>query len=691
MSNTVGGIIETKEIGLRISDSGTYENTEILDGKLVLKKVDELTYYEEGSWTSDVIDLTDNFAEFGKLFATYEDTNNATIAILTRTSSDGITFDEWVALGEDGSILSEKKQFIQVKVNLFAGYVNQEVVISEFNDINEKERFTPNEYINTENGLKLERNYIRDMNVDESWNDEGILHKLAINKDEWRTLDKLDIVVDNGEVTEILQGEFTKTEYVDLLPLIKVGDTNGSLSSGQVYVTTDERGDWILKNTTSIQLINSHGFDKDITTYLRTAVVGTVNQYIEIEFPKHFLIGKYKFELGKYNTQYSNMASWDILARVNGEWITVHSGTNARIAATVENEFTPVLADAIRIKCTAKHGSNSWGFDDFYLYEMNSVPIHKSFILHNGEYKKYDSTWQTVSTTIPSKEEFLLNGMDSLTPLLDRVTNLETNLISSPLDELEGIFEIVTLTNDISLRQAVINASSLPQFIKLTQNKYVNKIENLEVQDNNVPLYLINKGFSQWYTYNTYTTDFEIVNTDDIEEIRNKAMNSSTVNSIGEFDWSKFNVDYFNIGILLDNEDTIVNNILLNELIPINTKEITKSSFYILNTTARIDVMLEGTLLRAILSDDDLGRVQYRVLLNNQPYRYNNENEEGWSDLLLSPYNINMNLYDESIIIPNDNNTVRIEFRDAFGTEDYWESIFFAKKQKGKFTYAFIM
>lgn len=45
--------------------------------------------------------------------------------------------------------------------------------------------------------------------------------------------------------------------------------------------------------------------------------------------------------------------------------------------------------------------------------------MKKTLILHNGEYKKFDTTWQTVSQTLPTKEQFLSNGMDSISPLLD--------------------------------------------------------------------------------------------------------------------------------------------------------------------------------------------------------------------------------------------------------------------------------
>ena len=46
--------------------------------------------------------------------------------------------------------------------------------------------------------------------------------------------------------------------------------------------------------------------------------------------------------------------------------------------------------------------------------------MRKTLILHNGEYKKFDTTWQTVSPTLPTKDVFMSDGMDSISPLLDR-------------------------------------------------------------------------------------------------------------------------------------------------------------------------------------------------------------------------------------------------------------------------------
>ena len=247
-------------------------------------------------------------------------------------------------------------------------------------------------------------------------------------------------------------------EYVDLLPIIK--HSTNSVDSGNSFSTSDTRGTWTVKNTIGKNLLYSHGFDKDLSTFLRTAIDVIPNSYIEIIFPNEYSIGKYSISLGKTNTTYGNMASWDIIARVDGVWVTVHKGTNTQSTSTKEYEFEPVIADSIRIKCTGKYGTGSWGFDDFYLYEAMPESINKTLILHNGEYKKYNNGWQTVSTSTPTVEQFISNGMDSLSPLLDRVNNI------SPLDSLTGDFETVTWTDEVdSTRALEMTVLQSPQLV----------------------------------------------------------------------------------------------------------------------------------------------------------------------------------------------------------------------------------
>lgn len=127
---TVGGILERKEIGLSIGVSGTHNNTEIdsVTGHLRLAQVDtdgsgNPIFAEEGTWISDVINLEDKFADFEKIFSSSLDKGSSSIAILTRVSDNNMDWSDWVAVGYDGAILSDTKQYIQIRIDIFAGFV----------------------------------------------------------------------------------------------------------------------------------------------------------------------------------------------------------------------------------------------------------------------------------------------------------------------------------------------------------------------------------------------------------------------------------------------------------------------------------------------------------------------------------------------------------------------------------------
>ncbi|MGN4125837.1 hypothetical protein ACMGD3_12620 [Lysinibacillus sphaericus] len=144
----IGGNLEKKEIGLPIGVSGTHDNTEInkTTGFLQLVEVDvdgqgNPIYTEEGSWTSDVIDLGDVFQDFEKIFTTNTNNGASSFAVLTRVSDNGRDWSDWVAIAEDGAIQSDTKQYIQVKIDLFAGFVTDVFFISN-SDFEENEFVT---------------------------------------------------------------------------------------------------------------------------------------------------------------------------------------------------------------------------------------------------------------------------------------------------------------------------------------------------------------------------------------------------------------------------------------------------------------------------------------------------------------------------------------------------------------------
>lgn len=135
--NEQGGIIET--LGFEVKLEGTFENVEIVDGKLQLKKKTQnpITYHSQGTWTSKIIDIGDEFESYTKIIATIINDGSSSVGFSTRTSGDGLTFEDWRGVGTDNAILSTKKRYIQVKADMYVGMTDETVEISTVGLANE--------------------------------------------------------------------------------------------------------------------------------------------------------------------------------------------------------------------------------------------------------------------------------------------------------------------------------------------------------------------------------------------------------------------------------------------------------------------------------------------------------------------------------------------------------------------------
>lgn len=191
----IGGNTEKKEIGLPIGVSGTHDNTKIDDTtgflKLIESDVDangNYVYVLEGSWTSDVVDLGDIFQDFEKVFVTNHNSGSSSFAVLTRVSDNGKTWSDWTPIALDGTIQSDTKQYIQVRIDLFAGFQTDSFLIDGLD-------FESNPFVKIDStAIKLNREYEYNMDSDSTWSDDGSLHRKKITREEWVRIDRLQVV-----------------------------------------------------------------------------------------------------------------------------------------------------------------------------------------------------------------------------------------------------------------------------------------------------------------------------------------------------------------------------------------------------------------------------------------------------------------------------------------------------------------
>jgi len=271
----------------------------------------------------------------------------------------------------------------------------------------------------------------------------------------------------------------------------------------------------------------------------------------------------------------------------------------------------------------------------------------------------------------------------------ETVTNADLILEAnwSPIDELEGDFEVVTWTDEApetAKRALELKAIPKPQFIKLVNPKRVyGYLEDVIATDisqayrDEARYFVTGSDISKWYVWDKETETFIVQDASTEQAISANGMKYNELNAITDKQWKTWDREYLNIGVFLkDNpRDTIISaveSVSYKDFLPRNTSAISNTNLYILNTTAKIDLQLNGNLLTGVLSDDDLTRVQYRVSLNGQYYY---PNDGSWTKLGESPQNITL-AFSSSDVKIDDWNTVKVEFRDFYGTIDYWQNQF---------------
>ncbi|MEC0306884.1 hypothetical protein P4H67_08955 [Paenibacillus lautus] len=301
-----------------------------------------------------------------------------------------------------------------------------------------------------------------------------------------------------------------------------------------------------------------------------------------------------------------------------------------------------------------------------------------------------DDPYKTESTILLETEEF--DFYDEFKDTVDvlyytddpRKTSAELELTSnySPLDELNGDFEIVTWTDqeDINELNIHMNASPLSQLIIQDedfeiygdlQSIIINKIS----KEGTIKLLLSFDEGQNWeyFKFNTW----RLTDISNMEMVRKHAMDIDSLSHITEKEFAvkgkKIRLAYFIDDNIHWNQHTQVDNIKIVSNAPVDDAKFSNAEFYLLNTLATLQLTVGGNKLMGQLDDPDKGKVQYRVLLNNKPYYPSNGN---FTPLYPAPVDIKLNISEKEILFGL-NNSLTVEFQDAWGQQDTWSTIFF--------------
>lgn len=190
-------------VSMASSGNGTDENQVVLEDAVqgdtsvesgVIRLSEDVSgiVAKEGVYESNVIDMGDNFKSLYRLNVTELTEGETSIEWHTATSSDGISFEEYVPLNMDGTIASTSGRYVKLKAILKADGQVVDHVIHDFTP-EEASQFESNEFVTFDGALKLKTSYEQEMTVDETYMGEGTLLKAVIDRSKFKKIERLEV------------------------------------------------------------------------------------------------------------------------------------------------------------------------------------------------------------------------------------------------------------------------------------------------------------------------------------------------------------------------------------------------------------------------------------------------------------------------------------------------------------------
>lgn len=294
-------------------------------------------------------------------------------------------------------------------------------------------------------------------------------------------------------------------------------------------------------------------------------------------------------------------------------------------------------------------------------------------------------TWQTITVSKPpTKTDFETYGYDDLSAISESAWQGLCQL--SPKAKFVTYVPEGNTSTDIESttmgKGLAMNALPQPQFIKqINSNKVYGTIneflstEKYAGSENGVIRYLLSPDKVTWKTWNGVS--FVNIDTSNIVNIAANGITGDILRSLTVSEWDKWTGQKMYLGIYLeedirDKTKAHIDSIAYRDTVPIESTRISDAKLYILNTVSTINVEFKGSTITGIIDDEDEGKVQYRIRLNGNDYF---PADGSFTPLMASPLNISTTLSNNDIKI-DENNILRIEFKDYWGSTDYWETNF---------------
>lgn len=317
--------------------------------------------------------------------------------------------------------------------------------------------------------------------------------------------------------------------------------------------------------------------------------------------------------------------------------------------------------------------------------------LNKTLIsLSSGEYKTWvNSLWETVSNVSPNRIIFENTGIEDLSiipesawqelakqsPTIELVTYVPTGNTPSNITQSYDALEKNIKMNALPIGQLVVQKDDIKLYGSLTK-AFVERL------DDGLPQGVIRTivSFDSGITWETFKNGIWInVDASNSEIIKSNGMTVSEIMNIKEDDYksklvinNKIKFAYYIEEHIRGINSSKLSKSSLSQKAIYDTPTISESSIYILNTVSTIDLSLRGKDLTGKIEDIDKGKVQYRVLLNGNPYY---PQDGTFTEFKEAPLDISLRIDSNSIVVDAEN-SLRVEFKDYWGAFDYWGTTF---------------
>lgn len=248
----------------------------------------------------------------------------------------------------------------------------------------------------------------------------------------------------------------------------------------------------------------------------------------------------------------------------------------------------------------------------------------------------------------------------------------------SPLDELEGDFDVVTWSDSGTVPHIESSIIPSPQVVVQTEPYTIYgdllAVVSKLTSENGKLRFAVSFNGREWKSWRY--GEWRTIDIHDLPAFKQDGMSHYDLNRMKSSELAKYDsiqlAYYIEDNIHNSDQGTSLDAMQLKVDAATDTARLEGLVFNVVNTKATIQLSLSGNKLSGKLEDSDMGKIQYRILLNGVPYF---PSDGQFTPLAPSPLHIDFNVSERDIKF-NQLNTLRVEFQDFWGETDHWETTF---------------